>query len=69
MEGVYAGGDVAHAPVYGSGGQKDSIGHWQLAQYHGHRAAANMLGKREPIKSVPFFFSMLFGKGLRYAGK
>lgn len=65
---MFAGGDVAFAPVFSSGGEKDNIGHWQLAQYHGRIAALGMLGRKEPIKSVPFFWSMLFGTGLRYAG-
>ena len=65
---VFAGGDVAYAPVFGAAGKKANIGHWQLAQYHGRAAAANMLGRNKPIKSVPFFYSMLFGMGLRYAG-
>lgn len=63
---VFAGGDVANAPVLG---QKASIGHWGLANYHGHIAAFNMLGKNKPLKAVPFFWTVLFGKGFRYTGK
>lgn len=45
------------------------IGHYGLAQYHGRMAARNMLGKQlQPIKAVPYFWTMLFGKGFRYAG-
>uniref|UniRef100_A0A1B6CZA7 Rieske domain-containing protein n=1 Tax=Clastoptera arizonana TaxID=38151 RepID=A0A1B6CZA7_9HEMI len=68
VKGVYAGGDIAFAPVTVEEDRKFAIGHWQLAQYHGNTAAHNMLGKSKPIKSVPFFWTMLFGKGFRYAG-
>lgn len=44
------------------------LGHYPLAQYHGRMAALNMLGKNTPIKAVPYFWTMLFGKGFRYAG-
>lgn len=65
---IYVGGDIANAPVYSISNQKATIGHYQLAQYHGRIAALNMIGKRTELKSVPFFFTLLFGKGLRYSG-
>lgn len=65
VKGVFAGGDVAFAPVLGT---EANIGHWQLAQYHGHLAALNILGKGSEVKTVPFFWTMLFGMGVRYAG-
>jgi len=65
---VYAGGDIAYAPVFAHNNNKVAIGHFGLAHYHGKKAAENMLGKQDPIKSVPFFWTMLFGKGIRYAG-
>ena len=65
---VYAAGDAAYAPVFSSEGRKFNIGHWQLAHYHGHIAAKNMAGKPTELKSVPFFFTMVFGVGIRYAG-
>ena len=68
IDGVFSGGDTCNAPVYGTKDIKASIGHWQLAQHHGRIAALNMLGKKEPIKSVPFFFSSMFSLNLRYAG-
>lgn len=66
---VYAGGDIAYAPVYVRGGKRSAIGHWQVAQYHGHIAAKNMLGQKVQLHTVPFFWAMFFGTGLRYAGK
>lgn len=68
VKGVYAGGDIAYAPVAVENDKPAAIGHWQLSQYHGHIAALNMLGKSKPLHSVPFFWTMLFGKGYRYAG-
>ncbi|XP_037939783.1 apoptosis-inducing factor 3-like [Teleopsis dalmanni] len=66
---VFAGGDIANAPVFSNGNQRTHIGHIQLAQYHGRIAAINMVGQTQiKLKSIPFFFTMIFGKGLRYAG-
>lgn len=68
ISGIYAGGDIAHAPVWSYDNRKATIGHYPLAQYHGRVAALNMLNKRTNLKAVPYFWTMLFGKGIRYAG-
>lgn len=65
---VYAGGDIAYAPVFAYGSEKTSIGHVGLSQYHGKVAALNILKKDTPLKTVPYFWTMLFGKSIRYAG-
>lgn len=65
---IYAGGDIAHAPVFAAGNQHMTIGHIGLAQYHGRVAALNILKMNTPVKVVPYFFSQLFGKSIRYAG-
>lgn len=65
---VYVGGDIANAPVYSSGNEKACIGHYGLAQYHGKTAALNMCGIQTEQKCVPYFWSLLFGKSIRYAG-
>jgi len=65
IQGVYAGGDSVYAPILDTAA---CIGHWQLAHYHGRIAALNMVGKQTEIQTVPFFWTMLFGKGVRYAG-
>lgn len=66
---VYFGGDIANAPVFSIANQRATIGHYQLAQYHGRIAAINMVGtNKQELKAVPFFWTMLFGKGFRYAG-
>lgn len=68
VENVYAGGDIAYAPVYGSNDISAAIGHYSLAHYHGKMAALNISGKKTAMNAVPFFWTMLFGKGYRYAG-
>lgn len=65
---VYIGGDIAHSPVFSSGNNPATIGHYPLAQYHGRIAALNMTGTSEKLHNVPFFWTMLFGKSFRYCG-
>ncbi|KAJ8935806.1 hypothetical protein NQ318_023359 [Aromia moschata] len=61
---VYVGGDMAYAPVWSHDNKKAAIGHYQLAHYHGKMAALNMLGKRKAMEAVPYFWTMLLGKGI-----
>lgn len=65
---VYVGGDIANAHIYGLAHERVNIGHYQLAQYHARIAAINMCGGVKKSEAVPFFFTMIFGKGIRYAG-
>lgn len=65
---VYVGGDIANAHIYGLTQSRVTIGHYQLAQYHARIAAVNMCGSVKKAAAVPFFFTMVFGKGIRYAG-
>lgn len=65
---VYVGGDIANAPVFSIGNNLATIGHYALAQYHGHVAAKNMAGTETALKAVPFFWTVLFGKSFRYSG-
>ncbi|KAL1456948.1 hypothetical protein WDU94_001631 [Cyamophila willieti] len=65
---VYAGGDIAYAPLHSFYNKNASIGHYQLAQYHGRIAALNMVEKKTPLETIPFFWTMLFGVGFRFAG-
>jgi hypothetical protein len=39
-----------------------------MAQHHGKIAALNMMGIESHLVSVPFFWSMVCGKSLRFAG-
>lgn len=68
VDGVFAVGDVAAFPLACAGGASVSIGHWQLAHAHGRAAALNLRAADRPINSVPFFWTMQYGKSLRYAG-
>lgn len=68
VQDIYVGGDIANAPVYTIGNERATIGHYQLAQYHGRIAAMNMAGKVTELQAVPFFWTMLFGKSFRYSG-
>lgn len=65
---VYVGGDIANAPVYTIGNQLAQIGHYPLAQYHGHIAGKNMAGNVTEMKAVPYFWTTMFGKSFRYSG-
>ena len=67
-EDVFAGGDIARFPLPLIG-DSANIGHWQLAHKHGRVAAKNMLGKNQPFNSIPFFWTVLYGKSLRYCGE
>lgn len=68
VENIYAGGDIAYAPVFAAGNKQMSIGHIGLSQYHGRVAALNILKKETTLRTVPYFWTMLFGKSIRYAG-
>ncbi|XP_072301897.1 apoptosis-inducing factor 3 [Eucyclogobius newberryi] len=65
---VFSGGDVCTFPLTMAQNQQVNIGHWQMAQAHGRVAALNMLGKRTELKSVPYYWTVLLGKTIRYAG-
>lgn len=65
---IYGAGDVTSFPLSIRGDQRVNIGHWQMAQAHGRAAALNMLNKPTKIQSVPFFWTVLLGKSIRYTG-
>ncbi|XP_030237826.1 apoptosis inducing factor mitochondria associated 4 [Gadus morhua] len=65
---IYGAGDVTSFPLPIRGGQRVQIGHWQMAHSHGRAAALNMLNKPTKMDSVPFFWTVLLGKSIRYAG-
>uniref|UniRef100_A0A673GSQ1 Apoptosis inducing factor mitochondria associated 4 n=1 Tax=Sinocyclocheilus rhinocerous TaxID=307959 RepID=A0A673GSQ1_9TELE len=45
-----------------------NIGHWQLAQAHGRISGLSMLNQQVAINIVPYFWTMLLGKSIRYTG-
>jgi len=68
LPGVWAAGDVAAFPLQGFSEERVTIGHWGLAMYLGKTAALAMLGRQAEVNTVPFFWTVQFGKSLRYAG-
>ncbi|XP_062521188.1 apoptosis-inducing factor 3-like [Corticium candelabrum] len=67
MDNVFSAGDIAYFPLPWAG-QSVNIGHWQIAHSHGRVAAKAMLGKDVQFDSIPFFWSQMFGKSIRYCG-
>uniref|UniRef100_A0A3Q1HNG3 Rieske domain-containing protein n=1 Tax=Anabas testudineus TaxID=64144 RepID=A0A3Q1HNG3_ANATE len=67
-DGVFAGGDVVMFPFPPRNNKKVNIPHWQMAHVHGRVAALSMMGRATEIKTVPYFWSAMFGKTIRYAG-
>jgi len=63
----WAAGDCVTFPWYKSG-HDTRIEHWDVAYQQGRVAAQNMCGKHVPFANIPFFWTMIFGKSLRYAG-
>lgn len=64
---VYAAGDVASFPYWGTG-EEVRIEHWRLAHQHGRLAGKNMAGMDEEYESVPLFWTNQFDIYLRYIG-
>uniref|UniRef100_A0A7S1P5R9 Rieske domain-containing protein n=1 Tax=Vitrella brassicaformis TaxID=1169539 RepID=A0A7S1P5R9_9ALVE len=64
---LFAAGDVATFPYYKTG-LDTRIEHWDVALQQGRTAAKNMMDKHQPFSTVPFFWTMIFGKSIRYAG-
>ncbi|XP_056139237.1 apoptosis inducing factor mitochondria associated 4 [Lampris incognitus] len=65
---IFGAGDVTSFPLTLRGDQRVNIGHWQMSQAHGKAAALNMLNNPTKIDSVPFFWTVLLGKSIRYTG-
>uniref|UniRef100_A0A8C7QMU4 Rieske domain-containing protein n=1 Tax=Oncorhynchus mykiss TaxID=8022 RepID=A0A8C7QMU4_ONCMY len=65
---VFCGGDLATFPLKMAKDQRVNIGHWQMAQAHGRVAALNMLNIPTELNSVPYYWTVLLGKNIRYTG-
>lgn len=65
---IFGAGDVTAFPLTIRGDQRCNVGHWQMSQAQGRVAALNMLQKPTKIESVPFFWTALAGKSIRYTG-
>jgi apoptosis-inducing factor 3 len=66
-DGVYAVGDIARYP-YHITGENVRIEHWAVAEAQGRVAALNILGRAVAYRHIPFFWTVQYGKSIRYAG-
>jgi apoptosis-inducing factor 3 len=66
-EGVYAAGDLARYPYFLTG-ESIRVEHYGMAMYQGALVAKNFMGESKSHTSVPFFWTVVLGKSLRYAG-
>lgn len=64
---VLAAGDIAHAwhPVLGT---RVRVEHWATAVRHGETAARTIVGRSEPDRRLPFFFTDQYDLGMEYVG-
>jgi NADPH-dependent 2,4-dienoyl-CoA reductase/sulfur reductase-like enzyme/nitrite reductase/ring-hydroxylating ferredoxin subunit len=68
IDDVYAAGDIVKFPLFILNDKQVNIQHWQMACKHGEIAGTNMAGKEREVQSVPFFWTVILGKSLRYTG-
>lgn len=68
VPGVFAAGDAVTFPLAWRNNRKVNIPHWQMAHAQGRVAAQNMLAQEAEICTVPYLWTAMFGKSLRYAG-
>jgi len=67
-ENIWAAGDVVQFPLLTYDRETVNIGHWGLAMYMGMIAALSIMDKPKPAFTVPFFWTVQYGKSIRFAG-
>eukprot|EP00732_Lithocolla_globosa_P003632 Lithocolla_globosa_v1_NODE_2993_length_1802_cov_15.983400.p1 type:complete len:575 gc:universal NODE_2993_length_1802_cov_15.983400:47-1771(+) len=68
---IYAAGDIARYPYHldnGTDSNSVRIEHWSVALQQGKIAARNILGKSTPFVTIPYFWTQMYGKSVRYCG-
>ncbi|XP_071997965.1 apoptosis-inducing factor 3 isoform X2 [Engystomops pustulosus] len=65
---VFAAGDVVTFPLTFRNNKKVNVPHWQMAHMQGRIAALNMLAQGTEINTIPYLWTAMFGKSIRYAG-
>lgn len=65
---IFAAGDCCSFPLPIYDGRRVRLECWRNAQEQGGLAARNMLGAREPVSAVPWFWSDQYGLTLQVAG-
>jgi len=68
---VYAAGDIVMYPQKLRDWQPSNIQHYQMAQFHGRTVGNNLVLSEIDLKqvdSVPFFWTVQYGKSIRYTG-